>query len=557
MKQIFKKIKNAYDFFDRSEGRIVEWTVLSVYLVLLGVILYFHEPWYDEAQAWLIARDGSWKDILTVIPHYEGHPPFWFCFLAVFAKLGAPFELTIKLITVLINGTVIWVLLFRSPFPRILRITLPFTYFAFYQHGVICRPYSFLLLGLLLTAMFWKEKDEKPFRTVFSLMLCCASSAYGILLAGGITLAWIVGIAAGKKPRTFFRELFSGRRLWAFASLLAFALVNIIAIFPHKDTFAASYGLNGNPIWMRLLYMFTGSLSDATCYSCLNDYNELRYAAFSETRLMIGCAMGAFFLILILYYAKRCRTLALFLLPFTMFAAFSGIVYFYLQHIDVLFQFLLFWSWVSYENYRALPAHKPETPFYIFAKNVAICYSALFVGISLYWSFVAARNEVWFPYGFASDVAEYLEENDLTEYGIMVRWKSDLGDDGNTYTNVNQTVNGVAINAYFDRNVVTNMNGGEEKKTFASHRIPTEEESEQILSAWREAGLPAVALDRVQLETLFDETDIFENEYICVLRVPEYHLWKDDLQYSMHSVFVRKDIAEAKHLAPADGISSK
>ena len=557
MKQCLRKIKNIYDRFDRSENRIVEWVILSAYLILLGVILYFHEPWYDEAQAWLIARDGSWKDILTLIPHYEGHPPFWFCFLALFAKAGAPFELTIKLLTVVINGTAIAVLLFRSPFPRVLRISLPFTYFAFYQHGVICRPYSFLLLGLLLTAACWQKRDEKPFRTVLSLMLCCASSAYGILLAGGITLAWIVGIARDKKPGGFFRDLFSGRRLYAFAALLVFALANIAAIIPHKDTFAASYGMNGNPIWLRLLYMFTGSLSDATCYSCLNDYNELRYAAFSSRRLLIGCAMGAFFLILILYYAKRCRTFALFALPFTLFAAFSGTVYFYLQHVDVLFQFLLFWAWVSYENYRALPVRKPETPFYIFAKNVAICYSALFVGISLYWNFVASRNEVWFPYGYASDVAAYLEENDLAEYGIMVRWKSDLGDDGNVYMNVNQTVNGVAINAYFDRNVVTNMNGGEEKKTFASHRIPTEEESEKILSEWREAGLPAVTLDRVQLETLFEREDIFETEYICVLRLPEYHLWKDDLQYTLHSVYVRKDIAEAKHLTPADLIPTE
>ncbi|MBQ0092936.1 MAG: hypothetical protein KBS45_06395 [Clostridiales bacterium] len=553
MKRFWRKIGDAYRAFDGAESKVIEWITLAVYLALLGLILCYHEPWYDEAQAWLIARDGSWKDILTVIPHYEGHPPLWFCILAPFAKAGAPFELTLKLLTVVINGAAIAVLLFRSPFPRILRIALPFTYFAFYQHGVICRPYSLLLLGLLLTASFWKEKDEKPFRTVLSLMLCCASSAYGILLAGGITLAWIVGIAAGKKPGAFFRDLFSGRRLWAFAALLAFALVNITAIFPHEDTFAASYGMNGNPVWLRLLYMFTGSLADATCYSCLKDYNELRYVSFSPVRLAIGCALGAFFLLLILHYAKRCRTFSLFVLPFTLFAVFSGIVYFYLQHVDVLFQFLVFWAWVSVENERDKPETEPKTAFRVFAKNVAVCYSVLFVCVSLYWSFVAARNEVWFPYGYAADVSAYLDEHGLAEYGIAVRWKLDLGDDGNTYMNVNQTVNGVAINAYYDRNIVINMNGGEEKQTFASHRIPTDEETARTLAAWEEAGLPSVTLDKVQLGVLFPQYgDVFRSHYVCVLRVPEYHLWKDDLQYAMHSVYVRKDLAVAKGLAPAE-----
>jgi len=39
--------------------------------------MYFHEPWFDEVQAWMIARCATIKELLTVIPHYEGHPPLW------------------------------------------------------------------------------------------------------------------------------------------------------------------------------------------------------------------------------------------------------------------------------------------------------------------------------------------------------------------------------------------------------------------------------------------------------------------------------------------------
>lgn len=51
--------------------------VLLMYCVLHLFMTLFHEPWYDEAEAWQIARCASIKDILFTIPHYEGHPPLW------------------------------------------------------------------------------------------------------------------------------------------------------------------------------------------------------------------------------------------------------------------------------------------------------------------------------------------------------------------------------------------------------------------------------------------------------------------------------------------------
>ena len=196
---VTEKLANGFARFQQSKSKLGEVFLLCVYILSLSVFMFFHEPWYDEAQAWLIARDGSWHDILFEIPHYEGHPPFWYIVLAVFAKLGTDFDLTLKILTLVINTVAIALLLFKSPFPRVIRWVLPFTYFLFYQHGVICRPYSILLIGFCLTAICWRTKDEKPFRLVLSLMLMCATSAYGIIFAGGITLAWLWELKGDKK----------------------------------------------------------------------------------------------------------------------------------------------------------------------------------------------------------------------------------------------------------------------------------------------------------------------------------------------------------------------
>lgn len=549
-----KRLKNgilAFNTrFELSNGHWPELSVLCGYIMLLAIFMYFHEPWYDEAQAWLIARDGSWHDILLLIPHYEGHPPMWYVILACFAKAGADFDFTIKCLTLAINTFAMYLLVFRAPFPRIVRCILPFTYFLFYQHGVICRPYSILLIGFLLAAEFWQDRNEKPFRMVLSLMLMCASSAYGIIFAGGITLAWLWELRVNLSFGAYIRSVFGGKRFFAFVSLLLFAMINIASILPRDDTFAASYGIGGdNPVWFRLLYMFFGSIADATCFSSYEDYDELRYAVFHIPKFVIGCLIGIALLFLISYFAGKCKTISLFWIPYVLFAGFSGIVYFYLQHIDVLMQFVIFWIWVSKKEYRHIEYAAENKANYFkcasLATGTVVCLSLL---ISVWWNVAACFNEVRYQYGFSQQLATFLDNYGLADYGIMVRWQQLTDENGKvTYNNTGQTVNGVALNAYYDRNIVINMNGGDPNMTYVTHRIPTEEENEAMLQAWRSAGMPAITLDKCQLKSLFPEyRDVYVQFYTKVLFLPEYHLWKDGYSYSPHYLYVRNDIAR-KH----------
>ncbi len=87
---------------DETKANIL---ALSFFSVLLIIVISFHEPWFDEAQSWLIARDASFHDMLLVIPHYEGHPPLWWFILSIPSKLGLPYEISLKTINVLFSVT--------------------------------------------------------------------------------------------------------------------------------------------------------------------------------------------------------------------------------------------------------------------------------------------------------------------------------------------------------------------------------------------------------------------------------------------------------------------
>lgn len=118
----------------------------------------------DEAQAWLIARDCSWREMILERPHYEGHPPLWWMMLAAPAKLGVPYEIGLKSINLTCATLMIWLLEFKTKLPEPFKVILPFSYFLCYQYGVTSRPYALMVAAMLLVAINWKTRDEKPWR---------------------------------------------------------------------------------------------------------------------------------------------------------------------------------------------------------------------------------------------------------------------------------------------------------------------------------------------------------------------------------------------------------
>ena len=148
--------------FNRVESSVPFIVVTVIYTALIIWISVFHELWFDEAQAWMIAKDASLYDILFKIPHYETHPPLWHLMLAIPAKAGLPYELSMKAIQILTAVLMVAVIEFKSPLPNIIKVILPFTYWTAYQYGVISRPYALFAALLFLCASLYMERDEKP-----------------------------------------------------------------------------------------------------------------------------------------------------------------------------------------------------------------------------------------------------------------------------------------------------------------------------------------------------------------------------------------------------------
>ena len=73
----------------RKIDHALRWAVFLLYAAATFLITLRHEPWADELQAWLIARDCTVPEIFHAM-RWEGHFVPWYLMLHVFAANGGP-----------------------------------------------------------------------------------------------------------------------------------------------------------------------------------------------------------------------------------------------------------------------------------------------------------------------------------------------------------------------------------------------------------------------------------------------------------------------------------
>jgi hypothetical protein len=167
-------------------GRVLLALVFAAYCAATIAGAAAHEPWWDEAQAWLVARDAPPAELFTHHIRYEGHPPLWFLVLAVPAKLGLPYA-SLQVAALLGGATSAFLLLFAFPrVPLYVRVLAPFALFVAYQYTVVARSYVLLLPLLLLIARMWERRSGGRFAAL--LILLSHVSVHGFAIACGLAL---------------------------------------------------------------------------------------------------------------------------------------------------------------------------------------------------------------------------------------------------------------------------------------------------------------------------------------------------------------------------------
>ncbi len=159
------------------------------YLIFNGILLARHEPWRDEANVWLMARDLSPLELFQEI-RYQGHPCLWYLLIMPFAKAGLPFR-TIGLVSYLVMAVSAGLLVFKAPFCKLVKGTVVFSPVFTYYYAEIARNYCLIALFLVLLALYYPRRNEKPVLYGVLLGLLVQSDTIALMAAGMISLMWL------------------------------------------------------------------------------------------------------------------------------------------------------------------------------------------------------------------------------------------------------------------------------------------------------------------------------------------------------------------------------
>lgn len=169
-----------------SRSSIILICLYAVYLALTFIGAMRHEIWYDEGQAWNIARDNDLAGIVAQM-QYEGHPPLWHFLLHIFTSIGCTADVLPFIswtITSLTAGLILW----KAPFSPVLKGLLLFSGGFMFYWSVNSRVYCLILPILVLIAMVYKKRNDLPI--VYGLLAALLANTH-IMMCG---LVGILGI---------------------------------------------------------------------------------------------------------------------------------------------------------------------------------------------------------------------------------------------------------------------------------------------------------------------------------------------------------------------------
>ena len=231
-----------------SFGRL-EAIVLTLYAAALAIAIPSHEPWADEAQAWVTARDNTFWQIFRYRLHYEGAPPVWHFLLRTLYLAHVPWiAIGWCCGAIAIAGVAVW--LRWSPFPLIVRVLLPFSFFVLYQYGIVIRNYVLFPLLLFALCALYCAKPRRLMAFALVAALLANLCMQGAIVAGIFTLLYAYELHRAHTPK---------RRLLPPLLLLATAwLICIYTVIPAPDEGVVMRNQVSTGTSHRLLVKFIG-----------------------------------------------------------------------------------------------------------------------------------------------------------------------------------------------------------------------------------------------------------------------------------------------------------
>ena len=205
-----------------------------IFFCLVGLGIAHHEPWRDELQAWMLARDSASVPALLHNMRYERHPAGWHLALFVLSRFTRD-AVAMQLLHLVLATAVVYVVARFSPFSTVQKVLLAFGYFFFYQYAVISRGYVIGALALFTFCALFPGRRRSYLPLAATLAVLANTSVYGLLLAlaagAALLFEWVVDADLRRSLLARKWDLAASATLFAVSAVAA-----VMQMLPPADT---------------------------------------------------------------------------------------------------------------------------------------------------------------------------------------------------------------------------------------------------------------------------------------------------------------------------------
>jgi len=383
---------------ERHDDTLFAIAVTAVYAGLILFTTLHHEPWRDEAQAWLIARDASLPAFLKQMS-YEGSPALWHLIQRPFARAGLPYVWH-SILNVLIATAAIAVFTRRAPFSRATKILFVFSYYTAFEYAVVARSYSLGLLLLFLIADMHPRRLDRPIRYGLLVLLLCNVNVFCLCIASALAVRFAYELLRARRTGGVGKRACAGLGLMGLGLSLA-----VLQLMPAPDS-----------VKHEMFRLFAP----------MNVPRAIRSAFFPSPGDKKTYELVAAVILIVVLLSILRRPGALFIV----FWSFAALLYIFVfkhsgarRHHAWLFVVLVLGLWLA--------RHEPDVYWFGFRSHVEKLYARFDVAslarvmirfclfISVAFCLKMHYEDIRYPFSASQQVARFLLEHDLEHRPIV------------------------------------------------------------------------------------------------------------------------------------------
>ena len=391
-----------------ARNYLPEWVTLGIYVALVAAVVPHHEPVADEAQAWQLVRSIPLTNLFHTYLRYEGSPGLWYVVLSILTHLRVSYT-GLRWFCAAVAAAATALLIFRAPFPRLIRILLPFTYFLAFQYAIVARSYVLFPPLIFAMAAYWEKSLKRPWTMALLLGLVANVSLHCAVISGGFAIAYAI---EWMKYRTPEAERTSRQRQWisAVVVLLLFYGFVVWTALPPRDLWVASQIPPGASVQAAAPHSIQSESKLPIRTSALrSNPHDIVIGALAASALGIAtpALIGIPFWIVMIWHFARRRQLHL-MLPLAFFVLFSAVSAFAFWHAGLLAVSLIAAFWISLD--RQTPVAGP--PAFSWVVSLSLLYAIV---VQIAWTVDAMHFD--YKYAYSPDLAAskflrpYVEKN--------------------------------------------------------------------------------------------------------------------------------------------------